>query len=614
MPQYSDIIDPKMVAELTELTQFYQSLTDSKDSLTPDVSLYLKALQKINPEKITYDDIKKLSNQGEELRATIAQPEREDESTFVTEILGKLQNTMAYKAIPRILVAVIPRIAMFLAPPALNKLAHINNDFRFYSEQERSGRALLRHVIDGNTEAIAAMLHEDPKRILYRSNITNTLGQTFINVNAFELALHPHQLADLSERGTLSDAEEVIRRVDALFRQPYSEEIKQTIKKNLGKQLLHHVIRGNQQAVVEILKRYPDLLTYRGNVVDNSGREFKNVTAFELALWALDVRHMAPAMLKCLTQNEAHKDYCKQLLPELQEQYINVTKQGGGVEYTIGCGLLKVSKDPNQLPEAERNKLLNQLLDCHNGCIQFGDKLFYFNNHGSSKSLVEITHTDDIIALQSIMNRTDRPLEQDTLQITRKEDELSVIERVSNSPHQFKENHYDFTPLITALQEYVDNYLNWTDEERIAHWCTVVALLQRYIPAHVAQHYCNPNESFVQTHTTDTPPTFKEQTLKRTLILYNNLENQLVSWWPMRAVAGSEVLGVDFGNLRGARDGECGCARGERGLSRLGAAMCDLTALTALCKMRTSELPRLKALLDSLQKLDAGFEPAQRFN
>ncbi len=612
MPNDDRIIDRELITELTELTKHYKSLSvsDGSSLIRDDVSGFVKSLQDINPEETTYSQISKLAKQGGELLVTLSTPEQQAEYAFVSGMLQRLRETRAYQATDRIRGAHIPHIAKFLPLSALNKLVDVNIDFKAFSETERLGQLLFLRIIEGNERAIKAILQTDPELMRYRGNITNALGQTFKNVNAFELALHPHQLAYLNVRGTLSDAEEAKRRVDAIFIQPYSEEIKRAIKENLGQQLLHHAIRGNQQAVVEILTRYPEILKYRGNIVDESGREFKDVTAFKLVLWALDVHHMVPAMLACVTQNKKGEE----LGPELSEQYEAVTKEGGGVHYTIGCGLLKVSKDPSQLPEFERNLFLNQLLDCHNGCIQFGDKLFYFNNHRSPKVLQAITDTNDIKALQRIMNREDRPLKQDTLQITSQEDELRVIELVSVSRHMFQEKHYDFTPLITALQEYVRNYPNWTNEECIAHWCTVVGLLQRYMPAHVAQHYCNPNESFDPTGDGRTPPTFKEQILKRTLILYNYQVNKPVPWWARPGVGISKVLGNDFGSVRG-------CARGGAGVEwtvavgaggrRDAAPSIDFVALTALCEMRTSELLELKQQLDLLQKPDAGSEPAR---
>ena len=150
----------------------------------------------------------------------------------------------------------------------------------------------------------------------------------------------------------------VTTRVDQFFEQKDKSNVQlasktffldDSRKNRLGQALLSHAIKGNQDTVVALLKRYPELLLYRGNVVDYSGREFKNVTALELATWALDVRHMAPAMLKCLTENEDGKDYSRELAPELQRQFDNVVKDGGGVNYTIGCGLLKMPEDPRTL-------------------------------------------------------------------------------------------------------------------------------------------------------------------------------------------------------------------------------------------------------------------------
>ncbi len=399
-----------------------------------------------------------------------------------------------------------------------------------------------------------------------------------------------------------------------------------TRKNRLGRALLSHVIKGNQDTVVAMLKRYPELLLYRGNVVDYSGREFKNVTAFELATWALDVRHMAPAMLKCLTENEDGKNYSKELVPELQQQFDNVVKEDGGVNYTIGCGLIKMSRDPSQLlpnetPE-QRDALLNRLLDRHNGCIQYDDRIFYFHNLSCPKKLVEITTPDAISALQGLMNKKEKKLEVDKLQIISHDDELKMIEKnVSDSRHIFKEKHYDFTPLTEALKVYVKSFHagnNWTWDQSVAHWCIVVGLAQHYAPAHVAQHYCNPDESF-DPQNNFTPPTFKENVLKRVLTFYNFIstkadKNEL--WWPSSRASGSNGLGpgIDIGILRGRAHG-CAApdmAWGLDALSQVYARTRDLTAVTAMCEVRKSEVPELKRRLDSLQKPDAGPEPAAR--
>ena len=79
------------------------------------------------------------------------------------------------------------------------------------------------------------------------------------------------------------------------------------------RKLLHHVTRGEHDAVKAMLKKDMRLIFKRGIVTDCSGREFKNISAFEYALWALD-KHMWAAMIACIPQNEAGRKVFKQLV------------------------------------------------------------------------------------------------------------------------------------------------------------------------------------------------------------------------------------------------------------------------------------------------------------
>lgn len=88
--------------------------------------------------------------------------------------------------------------------------------------------------------------------------------------------------------------------------------------------LLSHVAKGNQDIAEKILRRYPELLTHKGTLTDYSGRVFKNITAFQYALWALDVRHMCPMMLDCLPKNEQGERIRLSLL----QQFDEVEEQG----------------------------------------------------------------------------------------------------------------------------------------------------------------------------------------------------------------------------------------------------------------------------------------------
>jgi hypothetical protein len=53
-------------------------------------------------------------------------------------------------------------------------------------------------------------------------------------------------------------------------------------------QLLQYVVEGEQDKAETLIQKDPNLLLHMGTVTDLSGREFKGITAFQYALWALD--------------------------------------------------------------------------------------------------------------------------------------------------------------------------------------------------------------------------------------------------------------------------------------------------------------------------------------
>ncbi|KTD48118.1 hypothetical protein Lrub_1482 [Legionella rubrilucens] len=89
------------------------------------------------------------------------------------------------------------------------------------------------------------------------------------------------------------------------------------------RKLLHHVTRGEHDAVKAMLKKDMSLFFKRGVVTDCSGREFENISAFEYALWALD-KHMWTAMLACIPQNEEGRKVFARLIA----QYNKVNTDG----------------------------------------------------------------------------------------------------------------------------------------------------------------------------------------------------------------------------------------------------------------------------------------------
>ncbi|KTC86872.1 hypothetical protein [Legionella brunensis] len=86
---------------------------------------------------------------------------------------------------------------------------------------------------------------------------------------------------------------------------------------------IHHLVRGEHNAVKEMLKKDINLMVKRDQVTDCSDRTFPFISGFEYALWALD-KHMWTMMLDCLPKNEQGNKIFVQLL----SQYNRVNTDG----------------------------------------------------------------------------------------------------------------------------------------------------------------------------------------------------------------------------------------------------------------------------------------------
>jgi hypothetical protein len=146
------------------------------------------------------------------------------------------------------------------------------------------------------------------------------------------------------------------------------------------------------------------------------------------------------------------------------------------------------------------------------------------------------------------------------------------------------ENHFDFSVLINALQVYVDNYVTWNGPELEKHWYNVVEKAQRYLPAHVMQHYCEPNVPFYPL------PKFEAEQFVRTLEFYSYFKRADMNWHGLTSSSIS-ILGenIDVGRAEAgtsmrrmgprARMLEGGVRRGVE----------DLAAIKTLCEVRTKD-------------------------
>lgn len=126
------------------------------------------------------------------------------------------------------------------------------------------------------------------------------------------------------------------------------------------RKLLHHVVRGNHEAVIAMLENNPSLMCIRGQVKDLSGREFFNISGFEYCLWALD-KHLWTKMLSCVPKTQEGE----QIMTELRTQYQTIKEHG--VTYTLH-GVTKYYM-PETITKTEKHfdfegTIIKELQDC----------------------------------------------------------------------------------------------------------------------------------------------------------------------------------------------------------------------------------------------------------
>lgn len=154
--------------------------------------------------------------------------------------------------------------------------------------------------------------------------------------------------------------------------------------------------------------------------------------------------------------------------------------------------------------------------------------------------------------------------------------------------------HFDLTPLISALQRYVDGYDNWA---RTRNWGAIdaawmeVGLEQRDIPVHVVNEYCHPDRSF------NPIPEFNEEILPRKTRFYNwSTGSMETALFPL-VISDVSGLGVDF-SLAGG--GERAVGRAAHGCRRAYTApRLDLAAVSHLDEVRDEDLMLSREILQS---------------
>ena len=184
---------------------------------------------------------------------------------------------------------------------------------------------------------------------------------------------------------------------------------------------------------------------------------------------------------------------------------------------------------------------------------------------------------------------------------TTKANLLTRVEYIEEHGLQYHQNsnkyctkHFDFGPLKTALNNYVQGYENWESTSNVdaikAAWM-VVGLAQRDLPVHVIDEYCRPDRSF------DPTPQFNEDTLPRVVTFFNfrTVEEEVL--FPL-VVSDSSGLGVDFALLR------CGGWKQAAGVSgQMAGSNVQFASMVIsyLDEVRTHELAQSREILKSIE-------------
>lgn len=166
-------------------------------------------------------------------------------------------------------------------------------------------------------------------------------------------------------------------------------------------------------------------------------------------------------------------------------------------------------------------------------------------------------------------------IEKDGLKYSQQVKQVDGTQRVE----QFCTKHFDFTPLKTALERYIQGFDNWNWDERKTAWMAV-GIAQRDLPVHVINEYCRSDRTFHPL------PTFNEDKLPRVVTYYDYNVGHDISLYPL-VIADSTGLGVDFALIRGRfRPAAVRARRCGSGLR----AESELAALSHLDEVRIIDL------------------------
>jgi len=160
--------------------------------------------------------------------------------------------------------------------------------------------------------------------------------------------------------------------------------------------LLDHVMRGEQDEAEEIIKANPQLLNHKGSGKEfHNGREFKSITPFQYALWAMDW-YMWDMMMSYMDHSEARMQ-----LEELERRGTEHGKQFDGLDNLINAYQVYIDKYDGWNFDQKKDYLIKEVFPHHKAqplCVWFalvsarsgGDRLATTSVRVQGKQIAEL--------------------------------------------------------------------------------------------------------------------------------------------------------------------------------------------------------------------------------
>ncbi|KTD24461.1 hypothetical protein Lmac_2548 [Legionella maceachernii] len=359
-------------------------------------------------------------------------------------------------------------------------------------------------------------------------------------------------------------------------------------------------------------------LTAKNDVEDYSGRCFKNISAFQYALWARDW-HLWERMLKALDEAYARALTTEEweALPEhqrnqvmtltkvevadirtrLKQQYDEVV--GKGLDYTI----TRMGENGEPMVVHVKGETHFDLIGPE-FCLMPQEA-----NFAPEKGKIYIKIEQGalhyrLISLSGEPVSASIPLERlaPLTQLSTAEDIKPFITPLLKITSMRGHTHPQ--ALISSLKTYYEQCSNWNGSQMENHWCHVVGMAQREVPVHIAQEYCRTDLALRKERS------FTELEFPRTLEFDNWINDKAESWFPLHL---NNKLGEGFaiynygsrmGLRRGPWRGKEVCPGATQRVSRWLDDFQNLCGLLALCEVRSKQVIELgKRLLKQVQEV-----------